>query len=115
MTLKFTKEDRDIIHRVHLLSGKPYEEVRDMFESFCTVAIMAYIEKEPVTIPLIGTMEVEYVNDVLTPEGKEANVKITTEASPNFKHIVGQIEDEEETDIEKSLQSKIENILKSMV
>lgn len=113
--MKFTKEEKDIIHRVHLLSGRSYDEVNDIFESLCLCAVLAFLEKEPIDIPLFGRMEVTYKGDKLTEKGMEAQLDIKVTPSPELKRVIGQIEDEVESDIEKSLQSKIKNILKSFI
>lgn len=113
--MRFTKEEKDIIHRVHLLSGKPYDEVNEIFEALCLCAVLAFLEKEPIDIPLFGKMNVTYTGEELTEKGKEAQVKIDVDPSPALKRVIGQIEDEVESDIEKSLQVKIKKILKSFV
>lgn len=113
--MRFTKEEKDIIHRVHLLSGKPYDEVNEIFEALCLCAVLAFLEKEPIDIPLFGKMNVTYTGEELTERGKEAQVRIDVDPSPALKRVIGQIEDEVESDIEKSLQAKIKKILKSFV
>ena len=113
--MNFTKEEKDIIHRVHLLSGRSYDEVNDIFESLCLCATLAFLEKEPIDIPLFGRMEVSYKGDKLTEKGREAQLDIRVEPSPALKRVIGQIEDEVESDIEKSLQKKIKNILRSFI
>ena len=113
--MNFTKEEKDIIHRVHLLSGRSYDEVNDIFESLCLCATRAFLEKEPIDIPLFGRMEVSYKGDKLTEKGREAQLDIKVEPSPALKRVIGQIEDEVESDIEKSLQKKIKNILRSFI
>ena len=113
--MRFSKEEKDIIHRVHLLSGKPYNEVNDIFESLCLCAVIAFLEKEPIDIPLFGRMEVSYKGDRMTENGKEAQLEISVEPSKELKRVFGQIEDQTESDLEKSLQSKIRNILKSFI
>lgn len=115
MPMKFTKEEKDIIHRVHLLSGRSYDEVNEIFESLCLCAVLAFLEKEPIDIPLFGKMEVSYVGDSVTDKGLEAKLDIKVTPSPALKRVIGQIEDEVESDIEKSLQSKIKNILRSFI
>lgn len=113
--MRFTKEEKDIIHRVHLLSGKPYDEVNEIFEALCLCSVLAFLEKEPIDIPLFGKMSVSYSGEELTEKGKEAQVRIDVTPSPALRRVIGQIEDEVESDIEKSLQTKIRNILKSFI
>lgn len=113
--MKFSKEEKDIIHRVHLLSGKPYNEVNEIFEALCLCSVIAFLEKEPIDIPLFGKMEVSYKGDKMTERGKEAQLEISVEPSKELKRVIGQIEDQTESDLERSLQNKIRNILKSFI
>lgn len=111
---RFTQEEKDLIYRIHLLSGKSMSDITEMFESFCTCAVLSCLEEEDLCVPMIGSMSVKYAGEELSAIGKEAKVQITVEPSKFLKKIVGQIKDGEESDIEKSLENKIKNILKSL-
>ena len=64
---------------------------------------------------MIGTMSVRYCGEDITAIGKEAKVEISIEPSKFLKKTIGQIKDGEESDIEKLLENKIKNILKSLM
>ena len=113
--LKYTKEEKDIIHRVHLISGKPYGEVTDVIESLCIVCVMAYMEKEPIDVPMLGRFEVKYNGDKIVNGEKEADITINITPGAFIKRVIGQIEDGDESDIEKILKEKIRKLLKEML
>lgn len=113
--MRFTQEEKDLIYRVHLLSGKSLTDITDMFESFCLCAVLSYLEEESLNIPLIGKMDITYEGEEITALGKEAKVNISIEANKFLKKVIGQIKDGSETDLEKSLELKIRNIIKSLV
>lgn len=112
--MRFTKDEKDIINRVHLLSGKSYKEIEEVFESLCLCSVLAYLEKEPIDIPLFGKMSVSYKGDSITNKGKEAQLEVSVTPSPTLKRVIGQIEDEVESDLEVSLRGKIKSILKNI-
>jgi len=112
---KFSQEEKDLIYRIHLLSGKPLSDVNDMFESFCLCAVLACLEKEPLQVPMIGEMNVIYNGEDISALGKEAKVEISVTPNKFLKKVIGQVQDGEESDIEKSFELKIKNILKSLV
>ena len=112
---RFSQEEKDLIYRIHLLSGKPMSDINEMFESFCLCTVLSCLEKETLQIPMIGEMKVSYDGEEISALGKEA--KVTIEMTPNkyLKKVIGQIQDGEESDIEKSYELKIKNVLKSMM
>ncbi len=113
--LRLSQEEKDLIYRVHLLSGKSMSDVNEMFESFCLCAVLSCLEKESIQIPMIGEMKVSYEGEEISALGKEAKVSIDVTPNKYFKKVIGQSKDGEESDIEKAFESKIRNILKSMM
>lgn len=114
--VKFSPEERDILHRVHLISGKPMNEITDMFEALSVVCVMAYLEKEAIVLPLFGKIDIEYKGDKLLESGlKEANLNIQITPGKFLKKVIGQIEDGDESEIEKILKGKIDKVLKNML
>lgn len=111
---KFSQEEKDLIYRIHLLSGKSLSDITDMFESFCLCTVLSCLEKETLQIPMIGEMEVTYSGEDISAIGKEAKVSISVTPNKFLKKVIGQIQDDEESDIEKSFELKIRNILKSL-
>lgn len=113
--MKFLKQDKEVLHRIHLLSGRSYEEVREVYEGFLYSIILSYLEKEPIYIPLFGNVDIHFTKDVLTRFGREAELEITIEPSYTLKRIIGQIEDGEETDLEVILKDRIKKVLDEIV
>ena len=111
---KFSQEEKDLIYRIHLLSGKPLSDITEMFESFCLCTVLSCLEGEPLQIPMVGEMEVKYSGEDISALGKEAKVEIQVKPNKFLKKVIGQIQDGEESDIEKSFELKIRNILKSL-
>lgn len=113
--MRFSQEEKDLIYRIHLLSGKSLMDITEMFESFCLCSVLSCLEKENIQIPLIGEMSVIYEGEEITALGKEAKVDINVKPGKYIKKIIGQIKDNQESDIEKSLELKIKKILKSLI
>ena len=112
---KFSQEEKDLIYRIHLLSGKSLSDINEMFESFCLCTVLACLEKETLQVPMIGEMEVKYTGEDISAVGKEAKVEISVTPNKFLRKVIGQVHDGEESDIEKSLELKIRNILKSLM
>lgn len=108
---KFSKQEKDVFNQIHLLSGRNYEEVQAVYEGFLYSIILAYIEKEPIHFPLFGEIEIQFLRDTLVKEGKEAELEISFQPSKFLKRVIGQIEDKEESDVEKLLKSRIHSAL----
>lgn len=115
MNIRFSKEERDMIQRIHVLSGESYDTVRKIIESLCIAMTVAHLEKEPVEIPMLGNVRITFNKDVLTKDGREADISVSVEPSKSLKHVIGQIEDDEECDLEKELKKEITKIVRSLV
>ena len=111
---KFSQEEKDLIYRVHLLSGKSMSDITEMFESFCLCTVLSCLENESVHIPMLGELKMSYDGEDISALGKEARVSIEVTPNKYIKKVIGQIHDNEESDIEKSFELKIKNVLKSM-
>lgn len=111
MKLRLSKKERDTFHKIHLLSGKSYEDVRDVYEGFLYSIVLAYLEKEPIYFPYFGEINIQFIKDKLTRQGKEAELEISIQPSDILKRVIGQIEDGDETDLETILKERIEKIL----
>lgn len=115
MQLRFSREEKDLLHKIHLLSGRSYEEVKDVFEGFLYLSVLSYLEKDPVLIPFFGEFDIRYIRDAVTKEGREAELDITFEPNQFLKRVIGQIEDKDESDLEKMLKTKIHTILEDLL
>ena len=115
MQYRFSKSEREILHRIHLLSGKSYEEVRDVFEGMLYLSVLSYLEKEPVVIPFFGEFDIKYVRDTVTKGGREAELDVDFTPNKFLKRTIGQIEDKDESDMEKMLKDKIHTIISDLL
>jgi hypothetical protein len=115
MQFRFSKQEKDALHRIHLLSGKSYEDVREVYEGFLYSIVLSCLEKEPIYLPFFGEMEIRYIRDSITDDGREAELDITFSPNKFLKRIVGQIEDREESDLERFLKDKIRENLDDLL
>jgi len=115
MKLKFSNVEKEVIQKIHLLSGRPYDEVKDVFEGFVFLGILSYLEKEPVTIPFFGDLTVSYLKDRVTEKGLEAELDFSFEPNKFLIRSIGQIEDEDISDAEKLLKDRIHKSLEDMM
>lgn len=113
--LKIYKKEKEVIHKIHLLTGKPFNDVKDVFEGILYMMLLAYLEKEPVYLPFFGEFELKYLKDRYTQNGRVAEIDIDFSPNKFLLRTIGQIEDKEESDLEKFLKNKIHSILKDML
>ncbi len=111
--LKFYKKEKEVIHKVHLLTGKSENEIKEVFEGILYMILLSYMEKEPIYIPFLGEIDLKYLKDKYTQEGRIANIDIDFSPHKFLLRTIGQIEDKEESDLEKYLKNKIHSILKN--
>lgn len=104
--IKFSKKEKEIVHRLHLLTGKPFNEVKDFYEGLLLNFVISYLDKEPVSIPLFGEIYFHYHGDEITSKGRKAKIDIDFTPSDLLIRVIGQIEDGEESDLEKALKEK---------
>lgn len=113
--MKFLKQEREVIHKIHLLSGRSYEEVKDVYEGFLYSIVLSYLEKEPIYFPLFGEIDIHFIKDKMTKGGREAELEIIIQPHEMLKRIIGQIEDGDETDLEIILKNKINKTLEVLL
>ena len=105
--LKFSKQERDVIQRVHLLMGVPIDEVQKVFEGILYSMLISYTEKEPFYIPLLGELMLRYRGDTHTKQGLVAEVSAEFSPAEFMVHTIGQIEDGTISDLEVALKQSI--------
>lgn len=115
MKLKLSKNEREVFQKVHLLSGKSYEEVKEVMEGFIYLGVLSYLEKEPVVIPFFGELSIDFIKDIVVQEGREAELDFQFEPSKFLARTIGQIEDKDESDLEKMLKGKIHSSLEELM
>lgn len=109
--MKTTSADRETIEKVRLIAGCSPDQCKDFFESLLTYIIQNFLENRDSTIPYLGEIDISYLGDEITSEGKIAKVSIQICPNYNLQKIIGQIADKEETEIHKIFKQKIKNEL----
>jgi len=107
-----TPEEKEAMRVLQLLFGRPASEVTELFESIGVSAALSYVKGEAIIIPFIGKIRISYEGDDLTMKGKEAKLKHEFTPSPFLVRNVGQIEDGNETEIEKILMNRFKPVFK---
>ena len=113
--IKFSKKDKATVHRLHLLSGKPYAEVREFYEFFVIDCMLSYLENREASIPLFGDFKIKYLGDSFSSKGRVAKVDVDFNPDDFLLHTIGQMEDDVESDIEAHLKEKIRKLLTDKV
>lgn len=107
-----TPEEKEAMRVLQLLFGRPANEVNDLFESIGISAVLSYVKGESIVIPCIGKIKLVYGGDSLTAKGKEAQLQCEFTPSPFLIRNVGQVEDGEETEIERILANRFKPVFK---
>jgi len=115
MKLKLSKAEKEVFQKIHLLSGRSYEDVKEVMEGFIYLGVLSYLEREPITIPFFGALTIDYIKDIITQNGREAELDFQFQPSLFLARTIGQIEDEDESDLEKLLKDKIHSSLEDMM
>lgn len=105
----YSKEDKDAILSIHLLSGLSIEQTKDFFEAVAVYSLLNYMQGKDTFIPLMGSLKFTYQGDKIRKRGKQAVVESKFDPCPFFLRNIGQIEDKEESDIELELREKIKS------
>ncbi len=90
-----------------MISGETLDAVRNVFESLITQIAFNYMNKSSTVIPFIGEFKISYLGDEITKEGKRARLEVEVIPDPALQKVIGQIEDKEEIEIEKTMKQKI--------
>jgi hypothetical protein len=106
--LKYSKTDKDVINRLHLLTGRSFEDCKEIIEGFFIMAMLNYMDDEDphMRVPLVGDFEFVYEGDVLKDKGRQAKVSLKFNPDDFLLRVIGQIEDGAENEIEKYLKQK---------
>ncbi len=109
---QFSKEEKEFIRRVHLLTGYPESQIKKFFEAFLVVFTVDYLDGESTCLPLFGDIQIKYHGDENTPQGRKAKIDLDFQPSNFLVRSIGQIEDEEESDLEAHLKEKLIGLLR---
>ena len=109
--MKLSTNEREIINKISIISGLKIETIRNVFESLASVTIMDYIEGNVVYVPFLGNFTINHIKDIKKNNRKEAIININFKPNPYISRNIGQINDGDESDIEKSFYNKIQETI----
>jgi hypothetical protein len=107
-----TLEEKNTINLTRLIFGKNTRDTKEFFESVGIQAILSYSRGDKIIIPFIGEVSIKYVGDELTDKGRVARLETAFTPSPFLVHNVGRVQDEADTDAEKILMARFQNVFK---
>ncbi len=110
--MRVTTDNKSSIEKIHLLSGENKQKIRTFFEALISVILLDYIEGESTNIPFLGTLSIKYKGEKIINGKKEADIQVELEPENNLIKNVGQVQDEEECDIEKMIKTRIREALR---
>jgi len=108
MYLPKTQEDREGMIALQSLSQKvTMEQTISILESILVWSILSYLDGEPFHVPYMGNLRIDYKGEEIIDGEKEAILNISIQPTSLLKRIVGQIEDNKNTDIDSAFIEKI--------
>jgi len=112
--------DLKTISEISLISGVSTENIEKTMEALQSYLVFQYSkDNKRINIPYIGNIMIKYLDDVETPEGKEADLDIFFSPHSQLKHIIGQLKDIENSgdpkdlDVYKSIRKTIKRDFKT--
>lgn len=105
--LKINKNDELLIRKIHLLSGVEEGVVRKVIDAMIAHLCLNYKNKEKMTIPILGDLEIERKEEIITLKGRGLDIDIKLNVTDYFKEIVMDIDDGNLSSIENNLINKI--------
>jgi len=112
---KYSKEDKDTIQMLHLITGKPYKDCKDFFEGFALLVAISFLKEKPVHIPLFGDIKLDHVGEEFVRGGKKARIKIDVSLNSFLSKSIGQLSDGTESEIQKLYMEKVKELLEKFV
>jgi len=109
--MKVNKEGKEILERIHLISGVKKDDVISVLESLSILIVLNYLNNDDTYIPFIGNCHLEYKGDKVIDGKAEAVVKCIFSVDDFLLRNIGQIEDGISVDAEKILKRKIYSTL----
>lgn len=91
--MKLNSYEKNVEEILRNISGYSVEEIDNVLKAIMTYALLQYSEGENFTIPYFGTFHIDYLNDVVTKNGREANLNVEVFASKQLKSNIGHLED----------------------
>jgi len=100
------------LEKLHLITGKSLEECRQFCEAMLAVLVMNFMEHKVTPVPFFGNITLKHIKDILVDGKKEPIVRIDIESSEMLLRNIRQLNNQEESEIEKFLFREIKQGLK---
>lgn len=113
--IKLEKFEKEIIREISTLSGYTELVVREVLEFTFLRQVEFLLSNEPVHIPFIGSMDVDYKGDEFEQGNRVAVMDCTLSPSDLFTRVVGDVADGESDIIKDILSKKVENELQTIL
>lgn len=91
--MKLSAEERLIIEELRNLSKLNTSEVNDFLKSLMLIVLLNFSENEPTKIPYFGELDIQYLGDKNTSEGRIADLDIKFTPSNTLVKNIGQLVD----------------------
>jgi len=108
---QYSEDDKFTVDTISTLSGLSFEQVKGVFEFLLLIQFTQYLEGNPINIPYLGALSIEYDKDELIRGHKRAVLKTQFQDSELLKKIVGEIKDGDNDTILSILKNFVENQL----
>jgi len=113
--MKLNNNQKTFLKNLALISGVEIDKVKAVFNKLVILIMLAYMDGNPVDLPHIGELHIEYTGDVMTSAGKETKVKMEITPDAFLARQVGLYIDNEKLEIfdmiGKDIDSKLINII----
>ena len=91
--MKLTQDERLVVDELRNLSKLNTSDVNDILKALMLLVVMNFSEGEKTTIPYFGDLDVQYLGDISTSEGRVANLKVEFIPSNQLAKNIGQLVD----------------------
>jgi nucleoid DNA-binding protein len=106
--LKIGKRDKDVLEKLHLLSGESKEAVRKIFEAFLISTIIDIGAGEEIIIPMVGIFKLKENGARIENNVKLAEIVIDKyKFSDTLAKNLIQMKEKKDSDISKLIRSRI--------
>lgn len=109
--MKIDSDAKECIEAIHLIAGVKKDDVQKIFESLAIYMILNYLNNDKISIPYIGECSLKYEGDEIEKNKLKAIVKCEFDLNDFILKNIGQVKDQDTTEIEKILKRRIRNTL----
>ena len=113
--MQISNMSKNTLKKLQLMTGQSLSDTKRFLKYFFSILILDFLENQSTHIPYFGEIKINYIKDIIRKEGKEAEINIDFIADKQLLKSIGQIIDNEESDLEKFLFKEIqENLTESV-